>query len=118
MEDNAEDEKANYIYDWWECGWEEAWVRGENRSMWAMMVPLLGMCIWIISGLSISKYTADYTLLGSEAKEIIEIGVKEENENHHYIDINGSHKRDGTAYRVPLYNKSLRFKCPLGFDAL
>lgn len=46
-------------------------MRGESRSTWAMMVPLLGKCILIILGLSISKYTADYKLLGSEAKEII-----------------------------------------------
>ena len=46
---------------------EEAWVREKNRSMWAMV----DMYVWVIMGLSISKYTEDYNFLSYDAKEII-----------------------------------------------
>lgn len=49
---------------------EEVWVRGKNWRGWAMMDPILDICVWVTLDLSVSEYTADYKLLSSETKEI------------------------------------------------
>lgn len=72
MEDRTQRVKKERVYFiGGDVGEKEAWVRGENKGVWAMMGPIFDICVWLMLRLSISKYTAGYKLLISKAKDTI-----------------------------------------------